>query len=236
MKIIGHRGAAGLALENTIESIKAAVSVGVDGIEFDVRLTKDGVFVLSHDVDLQRVSNSETVIADIGYKDIRKIKLSNGETIASLTEALRAVGSTPVYVEAKGNGWAEKLADYMQHCNSTSNITVIAINHQELAKFHELTPEVSIYVVQRFNPIDVFQALRDARTIGCKGVDLNFWLLNPYTYWLARRYKLDIVVYTVNSNLIARYLHKLFPGISITTNHPHKLSFLRDTNPAKKTL
>src|SRR5688572_24217312 len=55
MKIIGHRGAAGIALENTAESIKAALALPIDGMEIDVRRTKDGHLVVIHDEDTSRI-------------------------------------------------------------------------------------------------------------------------------------------------------------------------------------
>lgn len=226
MKVIGHRGAAGLALENTIESIKAAVACGVDVVEFDIRLTQDNKLVVCHNADLWHVGSHEVSIATTDYKQLRKYKLHNGEPIASLTEALRAAAGTPVLVEIKGSGWASTLIAYMRQ-RDTNGITIIAQDQHELAQFHAQLPDVPIYLVQRFNPVDVLQAIRDAHNIGCNGVDLNFWLLTPYTYWLARHYKLDIIVYTINSALLARFVTKLFPGISITTNHPDRLKFLQ---------
>lgn len=59
MKIIGHRGAAGLALENTLESLRAGINAGAHSIEFDVRLTKDGEVVLCHDSDLKKISQDK---------------------------------------------------------------------------------------------------------------------------------------------------------------------------------
>jgi hypothetical protein len=56
---------------------------------------------------------------------------------------------------------------------------------------------------------------------------MNFWILNPLTYWLARRRNLEIIVYTVNSAWIAGFLSVLFPRISITTDHPNQMQFLR---------
>jgi len=47
--IIAHRGASALAVENTIESFRKAIDLGADMIEFDVRRTKDKVFVVYHD-------------------------------------------------------------------------------------------------------------------------------------------------------------------------------------------
>ena len=78
MKVIGHRGAAGLALENTLESIHAAIKAGVDAIEFDVRLTSDGHFVLCHDNSISRVSEQSLVIHEVAITHIDEVILRNG--------------------------------------------------------------------------------------------------------------------------------------------------------------
>ena len=52
--IIGHRGASAVAPENTMAAFREAIAVGADGIEFDVRLTRDGVPVVIHDSTLRR--------------------------------------------------------------------------------------------------------------------------------------------------------------------------------------
>lgn len=223
MKVIGHRGAAGLALENTLESIEAAKQAGVDAIEFDIRLTADGQFVLCHDTSVSRVSPHQHVIKEVVAEHIGSIILHNGEQLPTLSQALKVAGKTPVIIEAKGSKWAKPLATYLTK-HKVKNASVISFNHDELAAFVKLAPNVPTYSVERTRPFDVIQI---AKQNHFTGVDLNFWILNPLTYWLARRKKLEIIVYTVNSRWIAWFLSVLFPRISITTNNPHQMQFLR---------
>jgi glycerophosphoryl diester phosphodiesterase len=230
MKIIGHRGAAWLALENTLESIKAARRAGVDAIEFDLRVTADNEFVLSHDPTTRRVSQDILVIRDHTLKQLRNTRLHNGELLVTLENALTEVGNFPIIMDVKGSGWAAPLArklKKMPHVHA-SIMGVIALNHEELATFHELLPDIPLYAVQRFNPIDTLHAIHLARNYGFTGVDLNFWLLNPLSYWLANRYKLAVIVYSVNLLWIAKFLRLLFPTITITTDRPDRLQVLRD--------
>lgn len=223
MKIIGHRGAAKLALENTIAGITAAKKAGVDAIEFDIRLTADGIFVLSHDQTLARVSDQQHIIKENTLAELRKIALNNGEKIATLDDALKAAGSTPVVIEVKGTGWAERLTEYLD-TQKPIDAVVIAFNHGELRKFVKLSPAIPTYAIERHN---AFEAIQLAKQSGFTGVDFNFWLLNPLTYWIARRKGLKIIVYTVNIRWIAALLRLLFPGISITTDRPDIMQFLR---------
>ena len=70
MEIVGHRGAKGLAPENTAASLLAAIEQGVDAIEFDVRVTKDHIVVLHHDPRLEDRHGRLFVIADHTYQEL----------------------------------------------------------------------------------------------------------------------------------------------------------------------
>jgi len=69
--IIGHRGASAVAPENTIVAFKRGLSDGADGIEFDVRLSRDGVPVVIHDANLKRTGSARAV-ADITSAELSR--------------------------------------------------------------------------------------------------------------------------------------------------------------------
>lgn len=221
MKIIGHRGAAGMALENTEESIRSALKAGVDAVEVDVRLTKDERLVLSHDLTTARVSKTDRDVAQTTLKGLQRVALLDGSHLLSLEQALRIVGKTPLIIDAKGSGWASALA---RELPKSSSVSVVAFNHNELSVFASLRPEIPTYALERWSIIDIVQT---ARHKNFTGVDLNFWILNPLTYWLARRAGLKVIVYTVNRLWIAKFLNLLYPNISITTDYPNNLQSLR---------
>lgn len=230
MKIIGHRGAAGMALENTVESIQSAIEAGVDAVEVDVRLTKDGHLVLSHDRDTRRVSAAKHQVHDTLLEELQQIQLHGSKRIATLPEAIEAAGKVPLYIEGKDGGWAQPLARLL-HKYPQKKFTVISFNHNELEMFSVLCPKVPVYGLEHTAAYDV---IYQAKEHGFTGIDINFWILNPLTYYLARRAKLEIIVYTVNKVWIARFLKFFYPQISITTNNPHKLGFLSDTKKREK--
>lgn len=72
---IGHRGAAGLAPENTLPSFRAAVEAGVDLIEFDVLDLRDGELVIAHSNDLREVSHgmADGTVRDKSLRSLREI-------------------------------------------------------------------------------------------------------------------------------------------------------------------
>jgi glycerophosphoryl diester phosphodiesterase len=75
--IIGHRGASAVAPENTIAAFREAIEVGADGIEFDVRLTRDGVPVVIHDSTLRRTGDLPDRVVDLTASEIAKIDVGS---------------------------------------------------------------------------------------------------------------------------------------------------------------
>lgn len=68
--VIGHRGAAGHAPENTIAAFDRALAMGVDGVETDIRATRDGVLVLLHDATVDRTTRGSGAVADLTWAEL----------------------------------------------------------------------------------------------------------------------------------------------------------------------
>jgi glycerophosphoryl diester phosphodiesterase len=73
--IIRHRGASAVAPENTMAAFHEAVAAGSDGIEFDVRLSRDGVPVIIHDNSLRRTTGLPHRIADLTWSEIESLQV-----------------------------------------------------------------------------------------------------------------------------------------------------------------
>jgi glycerophosphoryl diester phosphodiesterase len=217
-KIIGHRGAAGLALENTLSSFRLARELGVDAIEFDVQRTKDGQFVVCHDNLLIRVANVSTAIDEITYEELQTISLHNGEHVPRLTDVLEVAGNTPVIIEIKVRGFTEdicKIVDQYPHLQATFASFKIDV----VAECRKLRPAIPAFVAEGHQP---FSVIHTAKAMHANGLDLNYRLLNPLTYWLCRRANLQLMVYTVNNRLAVYIIKKLYPTIWICTDQPQR--------------
>lgn len=97
-KIIGHRGACGYAPENTLESVYTAADMGVEWVELDVKLTKDGVPIIFHDDELDRTTNGHGKVMDITYEELRHLEAGSffgesfsGAKIPTLEEMVDAL-------------------------------------------------------------------------------------------------------------------------------------------------
>jgi len=74
--IIGHRGAKGIAPENSLYGFKKAIELGIDGIELDVHLTKDRKLIVIHDMDLQRLAGLRIPIKQFTFKELKEYDIS----------------------------------------------------------------------------------------------------------------------------------------------------------------
>ncbi len=75
MLIYGHRGARGYAPENTLPSFSLAREMGVDGVELDVHLSKDGEVIVIHDATLNRTTNGDGAVSGLTLNELRRLDL-----------------------------------------------------------------------------------------------------------------------------------------------------------------
>lgn len=114
--VIGHRGNCAHAPENTLESFRQAIALGVDALEFDVRLTSDGEVVVVHDPTVTRTTGGEGEIAKLALPALRQLDAGATFTtdggasfpyrgrnigISTLAEVLEATAPIPVLIELK---------------------------------------------------------------------------------------------------------------------------------------
>ena len=81
VKMIAHRGVSGLERENTCPAFVAAGVKSYYGIETDVRMTKDGKFIISHDGDLMRVGGLNISIEESTFAELRKVRLKDTDDV-----------------------------------------------------------------------------------------------------------------------------------------------------------
>jgi glycerophosphoryl diester phosphodiesterase len=114
--VIGHRGGAGAAPENTLESIRHGVEAGADAIESDIHATADDHLVLFHDDTLERTTDGAGVVEEMTLEELKQLDAGHGFTadlgrsfpfrdrgvrIPTLDEAVEACGDLPMICEIK---------------------------------------------------------------------------------------------------------------------------------------
>lgn len=149
MKVYSHRGESNYAPENTMSAFYLAQFVNSDGIECDVRKTKDDVLVIIHDRTVDRTSNSTGKISDFTYKELLKMDFGNdkfkGEKIVRLEDFLKYFSQKQMYIflELKENGYEEDIVRLVNKYNS-DYITLISFKYNILKKIRELSDKINL--------------------------------------------------------------------------------------------
>jgi glycerophosphoryl diester phosphodiesterase len=109
---IAHRGASIDEPENTLRAFARAIELGVDMLELDVNLTRDGALVVIHDTTLERTTNGAGLVREHTLADIQSLDAGRGQRVPTLGEVFDLVRPTPVRlcVEIKGASAEEDLA------------------------------------------------------------------------------------------------------------------------------
>jgi glycerophosphoryl diester phosphodiesterase len=103
--LAGHRGASAHEPENTIRSFRAAVDLGANAVELDIRATKNGKLVVIHDSKVNRTTNGKGRVSKMTLSEIRKLDAGMEELIPTLEEAVAwAKGRATLLVEFKEPG------------------------------------------------------------------------------------------------------------------------------------
>ncbi|HEX5456671.1 MAG TPA: glycerophosphodiester phosphodiesterase family protein [Candidatus Saccharimonadales bacterium] len=219
MKIISHRGAAGLAPENTILGIKIAGQYEVEYIEVDAQATRDRHLVLSHDEYFRTKAGTQIKIEDSTLKDIRD-KSGADHKIPTLEEAFKAAGRTPLLIDCKGKDWESALAKSLNKFKGPRPIVACDDSHKLFA-FSQAVPDIDCYLSELTRPFETVQA---ARALGFAGVCLLYSIYNPLVYFAGKRSGLKMTMYTVNRPVYAWFLHFFYPEVMLTTDFPDRFT------------
>lgn len=113
---VAHRGASGHKLENTLEAFAYAAKLHAEMWEIDVRLTADGVCVVSHDDNLMHTAGIDVDISKVSYQTLQEYILFNGEQVPTFKQVLELAIDTDcgLYIELKGEGASTEVLRTLQ--------------------------------------------------------------------------------------------------------------------------
>lgn len=222
MLIIGHRGAAGLAPENTLESLQAGLDAGADILECTVRVTRDNKLVLIHDPTLLRTHGKKGTVASLTLAELQK--LTENQPVPSLTEALNLMyGKVLLNIELKSRGSGERLIEllkkrYIKKVNDWDNVLISSFSAGELLRIRRLAPHANLALLHKQNP---FAFIAYHRFIKLTAVGFHRLHLNPLAIETAKRAGIFTYTYTVNRPEAAERIGAA--GVDgIVTNYPNK--------------
>jgi glycerophosphoryl diester phosphodiesterase len=147
---VAHRGASDRALENSPAAFALAVSDGADMIEFDVRLSADGVPVVFHDHRTGRTSKVNLSVARAPAATLRTVRLKNGEKLPFLSDVLEIVGGkVPVNIESKAPGGIAAAAKTLSRAGYGGELLLSSGLRGECLAARDLLPGIPCGLVTR---------------------------------------------------------------------------------------
>lgn len=217
--IVGHRGARGLAPENTIESIDRALSCGTKVIEYDLRITADNDLILHHDATLKRTYQDNRSIRQLTAKEIKQIGRVHNVTIPTFNEVLEHTRNEIHHlVELKDSNSASLLLNQLYtHDHQKKRVAITTFEWDNLKDLQATREFIRVFAASRWRP---FRALAQQ----ADGITIRWWILTPMLYWRAKRKDKLIFVYTLNNRFIVKLLDILYPHLLVCTDRPDRFS------------
>lgn len=207
---VGHRGARAYETENTLESFKKAIELGVNAIELDVRQSKDAKLVITHDDNLKKVFGKDLPVKKTMLEELKQ---ATKNRITTFEEALLFIDRKvdKILVELKEHGYEKMVLDVIRKAKLQDRVIIVSFHKEALAYLRNLDREIEtglIYTKFR-NPI-------------AAALKLNAHYLVPLYRFVhtkdiekAHTNNLKVIVWTINTKEEAmEYIVKGVDGIA----------------------
>ena len=197
---VGHRGAKGHLAENTLESIKKALDLGVDGIEIDVHRCASGELVVFHDFTLDRMTNGSGEISTHTLNQLKRLEVKGNCKIPTLSEVLAFVNNKCLLnIELKGQDTAKEASRLIKFFVEKkgwdyNNIIVSSFQKNLLETVYKINSEIPLGVLTHTN---LDEAVNFAKTIHAVSIHLDYTML---TQEIVENLKEDYKVFTYTVN------------------------------------
>ena len=223
--ILGHRGASAVAPENTLAAFSRAMSDGADGIEFDVRLSRDRVPVVIHDANLNRTAGVARRVSDLTAKELQQIDVGSwfdertgnpqvtfaGEKLPTLEQVYELFGenSGVLYVEMKCEGdepvdLAEGVVRLTRAFGLVDRVVVESFDLSGIAAVKKIDADIrtaALFEPKLSQPLSSLLRQRmvaAALDAGADEIALHHSLAGARVIEKAKREGLEVVVWTVD--------------------------------------
>jgi glycerophosphoryl diester phosphodiesterase len=244
IEIIGHRGYAAHAPENTLVSIEAALSAGARAVEFDVRVAACGTPVVIHDETLDRTTDGGGPVSRHTVERLRTLDAGvwfgpefAGERIPTLAETLDHVADRAhhVYPEVKGirePSDVDGMVGMVRDREMSSRTTFISIDWSILERVRARDAAIRVgFIVVAADRFDEALSLAAADPAAILDLNQEIVLDDPSLVQRAKDEGLDVVTWTVNEPAEATRLRQA--GVTgFTTDHVDRLLAWAGQEPA----
>ena len=204
--IIGHRGASAVAPENTMAAFREAIAVGSDGVEFDVRLTRDGVPVIIHDNTLRRTTGLPHRVAEMTWQELESLDVGvpSLEELFTLFEANDLLLFLEMKVDSAAEHWplAEACCKLIDDYSFKTRVFVECFDLKALGIVKNIDSEIKTAAL--FQPtlsrpsLSDQQMLDQAKAVGASALALHYRLARESLIKKATEEELRVALWTVD--------------------------------------
>jgi len=219
--IIGHRGCAGLEPENTIRAFKKAIKIGVDFIEFDVRMTKDKQLVVIHDNKVDRTTNGKGYVKDFTLEEIRKLDAGKSEKMPTFKEVIDLLKNQEprMAIEIKEPETLNKILEIIQKNKLEKRVLIVSFWHDALKKIKEINPKIETSAIIVGKPVKIVSMIKDANA---DRISLNYVFIDKDVIDKCHKNNIRVNAWTVDDDTVIENMIKMKVD-AIATNYPDKM-------------
>lgn len=227
MKVVGHRGAAELAPENTFAGFDLALQIGVTGIETDIQKTKDGKLVLFHDECLERTTNGSGVLREMTWEELQQLDAGSwfdkkyaGERVPLLQDFLEKYGRrTLLELEIKQAGIEHEVLGIVEQFSLLECVTFTSYDFLTICNIKRKNPFARVgYLTDDFSKQNVQKVIKENIECFCPQAEKVTKELVEYWHSLG----LFVRAYEVKTPEIMK--HAILSGVDgMTVNFPNLL-------------
>ena len=224
--VIGHRGAMGHEVENTLASVQKAMELGVDMIEIDVFKIKNGEIVVFHDVYLDRLTDTSGSIEDFDFQRLSQVKVAGGNAIPLLSDVLNIIDKKVILnIELKGAGTAKKVDSLVrnfidQKGGSNKDFIISSFKWDELRTMRRLNTEMPIAILTEDDPLE---GIPIAQELNAEAINPDFEKLDLAKVQKIKKAGFKIYTWTVNEPGDIE-MAKSWAVDGIITNFPERIN------------
>lgn len=151
LPIYAHRGVITKAPENSMAAFQQALNEHADGLEFDVQLTKDFVPIITHDLNLKRLTGKKLMLNEVTYHTVRALSVGKkwfkrGHAFLTFDELLKWIvaAQIPVNIELKESfvGQFAALESLVKKCAPLKNVHISSFHDDILRDVKKINPSM----------------------------------------------------------------------------------------------
>ena len=230
VKLVGHRGAAGLAPENSMAAVRKAIELNTPYIELDLQQPKDGVVMVMHDSTLNRTTNGKGKIREKYWEEIKDLEVGSHfsedysqEKVPNLEQILELIksSSSTLIIEVKHPehypGMLSNISSVLDKTGTRDRVVIISFDIPFIKSVQANYPDLRVGCLYVKLPRNMDSVPKDIEFVSVHWINHLFYMKR------ARRYQssgIEVWIWTVNSKkMINKLIKKGIDGI--TTDFPN---------------